>query len=86
MHWLLFEQVIEEVKEEEKQMKVVQKLKAVKEGLKQKFIDRTLELSEIDTGIVPTISDKILTLSTCTGNGHEKRMVVQAVLAEKEGE
>ena len=61
-------------------------LRVEDDDLKQKFIDRSLEMSEINTGIVPTISDKILTLSTCTGNGHEKRMVVQAVLAEKEGE
>jgi len=54
------------------------------ETLKQKFIDRSLEMSELSTGIVPTVSDKILTLSTCTGNGHEKRMVVQAVLAGEE--
>lgn len=51
------------------------------EQLKQMFIDRSLEMSEINTGIVPTTSDKILSLSTCTGNGHEKRMVVQAVFA-----
>jgi len=54
------------------------------ESHKQMFIDRSLEMSEIDTGIVPAVSDKILTLSTCTGNGHEKRMVVQAVLAGEE--
>ena len=34
----------------------------------------------IDTGIVPTVYDRILTLSTCTGNGHATRWVVQAVL------
>ena len=51
---------------------------------KQLFIDRSLEMSEIDTGIVPTTSDKILSLSTCTGNGHAKRMVVQAVFAGEE--
>jgi len=51
------------------------------ESHKQMFIDRSVEMSEIDTDIVPTTSDKILTLSTCTGNGHEKRMVVQAVYA-----
>lgn len=36
--------------------------------------------SVIDTGIVPTVHDRILTLSTCTGNGHATRWVVQAVL------
>ena len=34
----------------------------------------------IDTGITPTVHDKILTLSTCTGNGHATRWVVQARL------
>lgn len=53
------------------------------ESLKQKFIDRSIEMSELSTGIVPTTSDKILTLSTCTGNGHEKRMIVQAVLSKE---
>jgi len=54
------------------------------EQLKQKFIDKSLEMSEIKTDIVPVSSDHILTLSTCTGNGHEKRMIVQAVLAAGE--
>ena len=47
---------------------------------KQAFIDYCLEQSVIDTGIIPTVYDRILTLSTCTGNGHATRWVVQAVL------
>ena len=47
---------------------------------KQSFIDYCLSQSVIDTGITPTIYDRILTLSTCTGNGHATRWVVQAVL------
>lgn len=47
--------------------------------LKEKFISSALDMSVIETGIVPDIEDKIITLSTCTGNGYEKRMVVQAV-------
>ena len=47
---------------------------------KQAFIDYCLGQSVIDTGIVPTVYDQILTLSTCTGNGHATRWVVQAVL------
>ena len=39
-----------------------------------------MEQSVIDTGITPTVHDKILTLSTCTGNGHSTRWVVQAML------
>ena len=50
------------------------------DATKQSFIDYCLAQSVIDTGIVPTIYDRILTLSTCTGNGHATRWVVQAVL------
>lgn len=46
---------------------------------KQEFIQFGLEHSVIDTGVIPTTYDRILTLSTCTGNGHAKRWVVQAV-------
>jgi len=47
---------------------------------KQAFLDYCMEQSVIDTGITPTVYDKILTLSTCTGNGHSTRWVVQAML------
>lgn len=47
---------------------------------KQSFIDFCLEQSVIDTGVVPRVYDRILTLSTCTGSGHATRWVVQAVL------
>lgn len=47
---------------------------------KQDFIDFCLDQSVIDTGITPTVYDRVLTLSTCTGNGHATRWVVQAVL------
>lgn len=50
------------------------------DATKQKFIDFSLENSQINTGIIPSVSDKILTLSTCTGAGYEERRVVQAVL------
>ena len=49
---------------------------------REAFIGSCLELSVIDTGIVPAADDHILTLSTCTGNGYANRWVVQAVLAE----
>lgn len=48
---------------------------------KQEFIDYCLEQSVIDTGLVPTVNDQILTLSTCTGQGHATRWVVQAYKA-----
>ena len=47
---------------------------------KQAYIDYCLEKSVIDTGLTPTVYDRILTLSTCTGNGHATRWVVQALL------
>lgn len=47
---------------------------------KQAFLDYCMSQSVIDTGIVPTVHDRILTLSTCTGRGHATRWVVQAVL------
>lgn len=51
-----------------------------KEQGKQVFIDMGLEQSVISTGVTPEITDRILTLSTCTGNGHATRWVVQARL------
>lgn len=47
---------------------------------KQNFLDFCLDQSVIDTGVIPTVYDRILTLSTCTGNGHATRWVVQARL------
>jgi len=47
---------------------------------KQLFLDFCTSQSVIETGIVPTIHDKVITMSTCTGDGHETRWVVQAVL------
>ena len=45
---------------------------------RQAFLDTCISESVIDTGIVPTITDRILTLSTCTGRGHGTRWVIQA--------
>jgi len=51
---------------------------------RQQAIDLYTESSVIESGIVPTTQDQILTLSTCTGRGtYDLRFVVQAVLAEK---
>lgn len=49
---------------------------------KQEFIDFGLEHSVISTGIVPAAEGQMLTLSTCTDQGHATRWVVQAVLRE----
>ena len=51
---------------------------------KQEFIDSALERSVIDTGVIPTINDRMLTLSTCTGRGYDTRWVVQARLEAAE--
>ena len=51
-----------------------------KQETKEKFIDFALAGSVIDTGVVPTVDDKVVTLSTCTGNGYSTRWVVQGVL------
>ena len=52
--------------------------------IKQKFIDDCSGWSVIETGVEPTIRDRMLTLSTCTGRGYETRWVVQARLPAAE--
>jgi len=47
---------------------------------KEKFLRESLEASRIDTGIKPAITDRILTLSTCSGSNYDYRYVVQARL------
>lgn len=54
------------------------------DGEKETFLSDCLGRSVIDTGIVPTVDDHILTLSTCTGRGHDTRWVVQARLIPEE--
>lgn len=49
---------------------------------KQKLIDFGLEQSEISAGVVPTADGQVLTLSTCTAQGHATRWIVQAVLVQ----
>ena len=49
------------------------------------FIQMTLDESDFDTGIVPADTDRILTLSTCTGD-YETRRVVHARLVMEEVE
>lgn len=46
---------------------------------RQSFLDSCLSLSALNTGVTPHVYDKVLTLSTCTGNGHATRWVVQSV-------
>jgi len=49
---------------------------------KQAFLDYALSRSCVDAGVTPAPSDRIITMSTCTGNGHATRWVVHASLAE----
>lgn len=62
---------------------IIYRLDVEENGQEQEFIDFGLGHSVIDTGIVPVPGDQILTLSTCTGRGHETRWVVQGVLREE---
>ena len=50
------------------------------DSAKQAFLDYCVGQSVIDTGVTPQVWDRIITLSTCTGRGHETRWVVQARL------
>lgn len=45
---------------------------------KQIFLENCVGYSDIDTGITPTLYDRVITLSTCTGRGYSSRWVVQA--------
>ena len=47
---------------------------------KEKFLNLSLETAWYDTGIKPMVTDRILTLSTCSGGGYTHRFVVQARL------
>lgn len=51
-------------------------------GQEENFIRLSLEKSLINTGIIPGTKNRILTLSTCTGNGHARRWVVQAYMTK----
>lgn len=48
--------------------------------LREQFVQAAVDRSDIDTGIVPETTNRILTLSTCTGYTKNTRWVVQARL------
>lgn len=50
----------------------------------QAFLDACVEQSVIASAVDLTPDSRILTLSTCTGRGHDSRWVVHAVLRETE--
>lgn len=47
---------------------------------KELFIENSLSGNRLQSGVLPTAEDRILTLSTCTGYDASRRWVVQAVL------
>lgn len=49
---------------------------------KAEIIDYSLKNTVLDTGIVPTADDQLLTLSTCPSRGTATRWIAQAVLAD----
>ena len=55
-------------------------VKVNRDDEKQMLIDCAVTKSAIATGMVPTTEDQIVTLSTCTGRGHETRWVVLGIL------
>lgn len=50
----------------------------------QEFINDLVSASVIDTGLHPEKEDKILTLSTCTGDGYTNRFTVHAVCVDEQ--
>lgn len=61
---------------------VVYRLDIEASGLEEEFLQYCIEGSVIDTGVTPEVGERILTLSTCTGNGYDTRWVVHGVLAQ----
>lgn len=51
------------------------------QSTRERFLGWAKENAFYDTGIAPGLQDRIITLSTCTGQGYENRRVVQARLA-----
>lgn len=50
------------------------------EKTRQDFLDYVMQESVIETPVVPSTTDQILTLSTCSGHGYAKRWVIHARL------
>lgn len=61
---------------------VVYRMQIDSDQKKQEVIRFAKDYSTIETDIYPTIDDRILTLSTCSGQGYKNRWVVMAVLNE----
>lgn len=62
---------------------IVYRLDIEENHLEEEFLQYCIENSVIDTGLIPEVSDRILTLSTCTGNGYVNRWVIHGALAQE---
>ena len=62
---------------------IVYGLNIESEQKKKEFLRYVQDYSSVETELSPTIEDKFLTLSTCTGGNNEKRMVVIGVFNEE---
>lgn len=51
--------------------------------LEDEFIQFCLDSSLFETGVVPESGAQVLTLSTCTGEGYDSRLVVQGTLVRQ---
>lgn len=61
---------------------IVYRLDLEESELEAEFLQACMDGSVIDTGIVPKEDARVLTLSTCTGNGHATRWVVHGTLVQ----
>lgn len=64
---------------------IVFRLDIEENHLEEEFIQFCKDSSVLDTELTPEAGDRILTLSTCTGNGYSSRWVVHGVLARVYG-
>lgn len=55
-------------------------LSFLQQQTREDYISQALENSDIATGLVPEVTDRILTLSTCTRGSYESRRVVHGYL------
>ena len=51
----------------------------------QEFLNMTKQTSLYDTGVEVNVSDKIVTLSTCTSASDNHRFVIRGVRVKEEG-
>lgn len=62
---------------------IVYRLDIEEKELEEEFLRYCEKQTVLRTGMTPEVGERILTLSTCTGNGYAKRWVVHGVLAQE---